>query len=119
MIKLKRVYEEPSQDDGFRVLVEGLWPRGMSKENAHINLWLRDVAPSTGLRRWYRHDPSRWEEFRRRYWDELREKEKFLDVLREKSQQGLVTFVFASRDVPHSGALALKEYLEKVAAKTQ
>ncbi len=117
MIKLKRVYEQASHDDGYRVLVERLWPRGVSKEQAHIDEWLRDIAPSADLRKWYRHDPGRWDQFRERYWDELKEKQDPVKMLEEKSKKGLVTFVFASRDVAHSGALALKEYLEKVPAK--
>lgn len=116
MINLKRVYEEVQPDNGYRVLVERLWPRGISKERGHIDLWMRDIAPSSDLRKWYRHDPARWDEFRRRYWDELKGKEDLVNLLREKSRAGTVTFVFASRDIEHSGALALKEYIEHVPA---
>jgi uncharacterized protein YeaO (DUF488 family) len=94
------------------VLVERLWPRGISKERGRIDLWLRDIAPSSELRKWYRHDPARWDEFRRRYDRELDGNGEPVKILREKSREGKVTFVFASRDVEHSGALALKEYIE-------
>ena len=116
MFKLKRIYEEPAPEDGLRVLVERLWPRGMSKERAAIALWLREISPSTELRKWYRHDPSRWEEFRRRYWEELEAKKDLVDMLREKDRGKTVTFVFASRDVDHSGAFALKGFMEKLPA---
>jgi uncharacterized protein YeaO (DUF488 family) len=119
MIKLKRIYEEPSTDDGFRVLVERLWPRGMSKERAHIDLWLKDIAPSTELRKWYHHNLTQWDEFQKHYWEELKSKEDLVNMLREKRRQGMVTFVFATRDIEHSGALALKKFIEHVPAKTR
>jgi uncharacterized protein YeaO (DUF488 family) len=88
MIELKRAYENPSLDDGFRVLVERLWPRGLSKENAQLDLWLKDVAPSPELRQWYGHDPAKWTEFQKRYRAELKEKKYDLNLLKEKSRGG-------------------------------
>ena len=112
-ILLKRVYEPPSPDDGTRILVERLWPRGVSKEAAAIDLWLKEVAPSPELRKWYAHDPDRWEEFHRRYRAELDDQGEVLDDLRRRLEQGTVTFVFAARDEEHNSAVALKQYLEK------
>ncbi|HEY8505868.1 MAG TPA: DUF488 domain-containing protein [Gemmataceae bacterium] len=112
MFKLKRVYEDPSPEDGLRVLVERLWPRGLSKERAAVDLWLKDLAPSTELRKWYGHDPARWEEFRQRYRQELRQKKDAVRLLKQKGEEGTVTLVYAARDEQHSGALALKQFLE-------
>ncbi len=112
-IRLKRVYEEPAPDDGRRILVERLWPRGLSKERAAVDLWVKDVAPSPELRRWFNHDPDRWQEFRRRYHAELRQKEDEVDELRRQCRSQTVTFVYAVRDEEHNGALALKDYLER------
>jgi len=111
MIKLKRVYEEPSQADGLRVLVERLWPRGFTKEHASIDLWLKDVAPSTELRKWFGHDPKRWEPFRQRYLAELRGKKDLIDLLKQEEKEGTITLVYATRDEEHSGALVLKDFL--------
>jgi uncharacterized protein YeaO (DUF488 family) len=111
-IRLKRAYAEPSQDDGTRILVERLWPRGVSKDKAAIDLWLKEVAPSAELRKWYGHDPDKWAEFRRRYQAELDEKREVLDDLKRRLKEGPVTFVFAARDEEHNSALVLKEYLE-------
>jgi uncharacterized protein YeaO (DUF488 family) len=112
MIQLKRVYEKPARSDGMRVLVERLWPRGLSKERAAVALWLKDVAPSPELRKWFGHDPARWEEFRKRYAKELRENKEAVEVLKEKAKKGTVTLVYAARDEEHNGALALKRFLE-------
>ncbi len=112
-VKLKRAYDEPSQEDGLRILVERLWPRGLSKQEAVIDLWLKEVAPSTGLRKWYGHDPSRWEEFRKRYWAELEDKDDLIALLRQKIKEGPVTFVYAAKDEEHNSAVALKAYLER------
>jgi uncharacterized protein YeaO (DUF488 family) len=113
VIKLKRVYEEPSKDDGERVLVERLWPRGLSKERAGVDLWLKDVAPSAELRRWFNHDPAKWEEFRQRYWRELEHNPEAVDLLRKKGRAGTVTLVYAARDEEHNGALALQQFLKR------
>jgi uncharacterized protein YeaO (DUF488 family) len=111
-IKLKRVYELPSKEDGVRILVERLWPRGLTKEKAAVDLWLKDVAPSLELRTWFGHDPTKWEEFCKRYWTELERKQDLISLLKQKSKEGPVTFVYATRDEKHNNALALKAYLE-------
>ena len=113
MIRLKRAYDEPSKQDGMRILVERLWPRGVSKEKAAFDLWLKDLAPSTELRKWYGHDPEKWDEFRKRYWSELGEKGDLLMLLKHRTTEGTVTFVFAASDEERNSAVALKEYLEK------
>ena len=111
-ISLKRAYETPSPADGRRVLVERLWPRGLSKEKAAVDVWFKEVAPSTELRRWFGHDPAKWEEFRRRYREELRERPEELQSLRSLVKAGPVTFVYGSRDQEHNAATVLNEMLE-------
>jgi uncharacterized protein YeaO (DUF488 family) len=113
VIKLKRVYEEPSKADGERVLVERLWPRGLSKERAAIDLWLKDVAPSARLRKWFNHNPARWDEFRERYWRELEHNQEAVQLLKKKSRAGTVTLVYGARDEEHNGALALQQFLKR------
>ena len=112
-IHLKRAYEEPSRSDGLRILVERLWPRGLSKERAAVDVWLKDIAPSPGLRRWFGHDPAKWEEFQKHYWAELEANPDAVTDLRRRIREGPVTFVYAARDEQHNGALALKEYLRR------
>jgi uncharacterized protein YeaO (DUF488 family) len=113
MIRLKRVYDPPATEDGYRVLVERLWPRGMSREAARIDLWLKDAGASTELRRWFGHDPARWKDFRAKYYHELAERPEMIrrlsDLIREKP---MITFLFAARDEEHNNALALREYME-------
>lgn len=111
-ILLKRAYEAPAASDGQRVLVDRLWPRGLTKARAGIDLWLKEVAPSTALRRWYGHDPARWEAFRQRYRTEL-EAHPALDALRAQARQGTITLVYAARDAQHTHALVLRELLEQ------
>ena len=113
MIQLKRAYDRPGKRDGLRILVERLWPRGVSKEQAAIDLWLKDLAPSTELRKWFQHDPERWEEFRRRYWSELSDTGDLLTLLAHRTTEGAVTFVYAAHDEDHNSARALKEFLER------
>ena len=113
MIRLKRVYEEAARNDGFRILVERLWPRGVSKEKANIRLWAKEIAPSPQLRKWYGHNLARWEEFKKRYWRELKGKQESLEEIRSRAREGTVTFVYAARDEEHNSAMALKDYLEK------
>ena len=112
-VALKRAYEEPAESDGTRILVERLWPRGISKERAHIDLWLKDVAPSAELRTWFHHDPQKFPEFRRRYKAELKSEaaQEVLTKLREIAKQGQLTLVFAARDAEHSNAVVLKDLL--------
>jgi uncharacterized protein YeaO (DUF488 family) len=112
-IRLRRVYDPPSEEDGYRVLVERLWPRGISKERARIDLWLKDAGASPDLRTWFGHDPQRWEEFRRRYFAEMRQRSEVVKALREAiREKGTVTFVFSARDAAHNNAVALREFLE-------
>jgi uncharacterized protein YeaO (DUF488 family) len=111
-ISLKRAYETPSRADGCRILVERLWPRGLSKQDAQIDLWPKEVAPSTELRKWFGHEHERWPEFKRRYFKELRAREEALQPILERTRAGRVTFVFASRESRFNNAVALKEYLE-------
>jgi uncharacterized protein YeaO (DUF488 family) len=112
MFKLKRVYEPPSSKDGLRVLVERLWPRGLTKARAAVDLWLKDVAPSPKLRGWFGHDPARWDQFQERYLDELREKRDAIKLLRQKGKKGTLTLVYAARDQEHNSALILKRFLQ-------
>jgi uncharacterized protein YeaO (DUF488 family) len=112
MIRLKRVYEPPSRTDGARILVDRLWPRGLTKERAAVTLWLKDVAPSTELRKWFGHDPARWKQFQARYRKELREKKDALELLKRKGNAHTVTLVYAARDEQHNEALVLKRVLE-------
>jgi uncharacterized protein YeaO (DUF488 family) len=110
-ISLKRAYDPPSPGDGCRILVERLWPRGVAKADAAIDLWAKEAAPSTQLRRWFDHDPGRWDEFRRRYEAELEERPEALEPIRERMREGPVTFVFASRETRYNNAVALAEFL--------
>jgi uncharacterized protein YeaO (DUF488 family) len=112
MIHLKRVYEEPSESDGLRILVDRLWPRGLTKERAAVDLWLKEVAPSTELRKWFGHDPAKWKQFQIRYRKELRENKNALDLLKEKCKEGIVTLVYGARDEEHNEALVLREMLQ-------
>jgi uncharacterized protein YeaO (DUF488 family) len=111
-LKLKRIYELADRDDGARFLVERLWPRGLSKEKACLDGWLKDAAPSAELRAWYSHDSAKWIEFRSRYWAELSESSEALAPIREAARAGLVTLVFAAKDPEHSSAQVLKDFLE-------
>ena len=112
-LKLKRVYEPPAEEDGRRYLVERLWPRGLSREKAKLDDWLKNAAPSAELRQWYGHDPAKWTEFRDRYFSELEKKPESIAAIREGLKMGQVTLVFASRNVELSCAQALREFLEK------
>ena len=112
MIKAKRVYSEASEGDGLRVLVDGLWPRGLTKEKARVDIWIKEAAPSEGLRIWFSHDPAKWDEFRRRYRKELRDKWEFTDyMIGLEKGHSTVTLLYAARDEEHNNALALLEYL--------
>jgi len=113
MIKLKRAYEAASKEDGLRLLVERLWPRGVSKAKAKIDLWLKDFAPSTELRQWYGHDPARWPLFRQRYWAELKSLGDVPMLLRYIAEANTVTFVYAAHDEERNSAAALKDFLER------
>lgn len=110
-IKLKRAYERPSDEDGVRVLVERLWPRGLKKSHAVIAKWAKETAPSTDLRKWFGHDPARWDEFRQRYVEELRRHPDELGELRDMARQGTITLVFSTHDAVHNNAIVLRDIL--------
>ncbi len=112
VIRTKRIYDAPSRNDGYRALVDRLWPRGINKEKACIDIWLRDSAPSDELRRWFNHDPQKWGDFKKRYFAELETKQGILDPVIERLEEG-VTLLFGAKDEQHNNAVALKEYLEK------
>ncbi|WP_448601186.1 DUF488 domain-containing protein [Thermoflexus hugenholtzii] len=112
MIKVKRVYDPVEPDDGRRFLVERLWPRGIKKEALRMDGWLREVAPSDRLRRWFGHDPRKWEEFRRRYFAELEAHPEAWQPLLEAARAGNVTLLFSARDPSYNNAVALREFLE-------
>ena len=110
-LKIKRVYETPKKEDGKRILVDRLWPRGLTKERASIDLWLKDIAPSTELRKWFGHDPQKWKEFRKRYNEELKKNTKQIEILENQLSKGTVTLVYGAKDEEHNEALVLKGFL--------
>jgi uncharacterized protein YeaO (DUF488 family) len=111
-MKIKRVYDPPQKEDGTRILVDRLWPRGLTKQKAAVDLWLKDIAPSTALRKWFNHDPAKWHEFIIRYQDELKNNKKQVSIL-ESELHKEVTLLYASKDDTHNEALVLKEMFEK------
>lgn len=113
-IHLKRAYAAPSEKDGRRILVDRLWPRGIKKEELDIDFWMKEVAPSSELRRRFGHDPQKWEEFRSRYFRELDERPDAVEKLMEEAKKGPVTLVFAAKNERHNNAVALAEYLKKI-----
>ncbi|MFW6059238.1 MAG: DUF488 domain-containing protein [Phycisphaeraceae bacterium] len=115
-IQVKRVYEAPAKGDGLRVLVDRVWPRGMKKESAQIDRWLKEVAPSMELRKWFGHDPAKWREFKQRYHAELRERKETLRELLDEVKQrgGALTLVYSAKDEQHNNAVALREYLQRM-----
>jgi uncharacterized protein YeaO (DUF488 family) len=114
MFKIKRAYQSYDNEDGFRVLVDKLWPRGVSKEKLQLDLWMKEIAPSTELRKWFGHDPGRWNEFKKRYQDELKEKKELIKQLNtlEKIHK-TVTLVYSARDEKHNNAVVLRDLLNK------
>ena len=113
-IRLKRAYERPTKSDGTRVLVDRIWPRGVRREDAALDEWLKEIAPSNELRKWFNHDPERWEEFAEKYRLELAEHVEAVARLAQLAEKGRVTLVFGARDTDHNNAVVLKEYLEKL-----
>lgn len=113
MIQTKRVYEPQKRGDGTRFLVERLWPRGIKKEELHAKAWLKEVAPSDGLRRWFNHDPKKWTGFKRRYDAELDKKPEAWEPIRKAARRGTVTLLYSARETEHNNALALKAYIER------
>jgi uncharacterized protein YeaO (DUF488 family) len=112
-LHIKRVYAEPSQDDGKRILVDRLWPRGLTKEKAKVDLWLKEVAPSNDLRKWFSHDPKKWPEFKRRYAEELKTQTEPLAQLRQEASHGTVTLLYGARDEQHNEAVVLLNLLQR------
>ncbi|MEO6805385.1 MAG: DUF488 domain-containing protein [Edaphobacter sp.] len=110
-IKLKRVYEEPSQEDGTRILVDRLWPRGLTKEKARVDLWLKEVAPSSELRKWFAHDPAKWPEFRARYKAELKHNGPQVALLKQAAGRGHTTLIYGAKDTEHNEAVVLQDLL--------
>lgn len=113
MIRIKRIYDEVSKDDGKRILVDRLWPRGIKKENVRIDEWMKDIAPSEELRKWFSHDPSKWPEFKKRYAQEIENKKELVEQLRQESAKGVIILLFAAKDKEHNNALALREILNQ------
>jgi uncharacterized protein YeaO (DUF488 family) len=110
-IKIKRVYEKRGKEDGKRILVDRLWPRGLTKEKADIDIWLKQISPSTELRKWFGHDPDKWKEFQKRYHQELMNNKEQVELLKEQVKKGVVTLVYGAKDQEHNEALVLKEWL--------
>ena len=111
-VKIKRVYEEPKKSDGKRILVDRLWPRGLRKAEVKVDLWLKEIAPSTALRKWFSHEPSKWEEFKKRYSVELDKNNEQISLLEREVSEGKVTLVYGAKDQEHNGAVVLREFLE-------
>ena len=112
MLKIKRVYDPPSPNDGKRILIDRLWPRGLKKEDAKVDDWIKEVAPSTELRTWYGHDPKKWSEFKRRFFFELQRRQDLGEGIVSASRKGTVTLLFGSREERFNNAVALKEFVE-------
>ena len=112
MIKIKRIYVPAAEDDGFRILVDRLWPRGLTKEKAKVDLWLKEIAPSDQLRKWYAHDPKKWAEFKKKYSNELGQKRDPIDQIIKKTKEGDLTLLFSSKEEKLNNAVALREYIE-------
>jgi len=112
MIQIKRVYEGVDENDGSRILVDRLWPRGLGKDKARVEVWLKNIAPSHDLRKWFGHDPEKWVEFKRRYFEELKDKKELIEKIIEKSQKGTATLLYGAKDEKHNNAVALKEFIE-------
>jgi uncharacterized protein YeaO (DUF488 family) len=112
-LRIKRVYAEPSREDGKRILVDRLWPRGLTKEKARVDLWPKEVAPSNELRKWFGHDPKRWPEFKQRYIDELKTQGEALGLLRKEASHGTTTLLYGARDEEHNEAVVLLALLQR------
>jgi len=111
-LKIKRAYEKPETTDGKRILVDRLWPRGLTKEKASVDLWLKDIAPTTKLRKWFGHDPGKWKEFRKRYNEELKKNTDQVGVMKKHLKKGKVTLVYGAKDEKHNETLVLKKWLD-------
>jgi uncharacterized protein YeaO (DUF488 family) len=109
--KIKRVYEKPAKEDGFRILADRLWPRGLTKEKASVDLWLKEIAPSTELRKWFGHDPEKWNDFKKKYVAELKKNKETVSILKEKIKEGTITILYGARDEEHNEALVILDFL--------
>ncbi len=116
-IQVKRAYDPPSRDDGSRILVDRLWPRGLTREKLRLTHWLKDIAPSDTLRKWFNHDPAKWKEFQGRYFAELKKNPEALEPLLDAKRNGTVTLLFGAKDTEHNNAIALKDFLERHKAR--
>lgn len=112
-IHIKRIYEEPNSADGFRILIDRLWPRGVKKEDAAIDLWAKEIAPSNDLRQWFNHEPEKWNEFKKRYFGELKDQQESVNLIIEKSHDSVITLLYGAKDEKHNNAIVLQEYLNK------
>jgi uncharacterized protein YeaO (DUF488 family) len=112
-IKVKRIYDKPSKEDGLRILVDRLWPRGVSKKDASIDIWIKDIAPSNELRKWFNHDPGKWKEFKVRYFSELDKKSEMVNEILDRAKKDTLTLVFSAKEEKYNNAGALKEFLER------
>ena len=113
-INIKRIYEKPEAEDGFRILIDRLWPRGFTKEKAAVDLWLKEIAPSTELRKWFNHDPEKWEQFKKRYALEIRKNNETVFVLKDHIKKGKVTLVYAAKDEEHNDAVVLLHEIKRL-----
>jgi uncharacterized protein YeaO (DUF488 family) len=111
-LRIKRVYEQPAEEDGKRILVDRLWPRGLTKEKASIDLWLKDIAPTTELRKWFGHDPAKWTAFKKKYYQELKNNKEAVSILTEELKKGTVTLVYGAKDEQHNEVVVLKELFD-------
>lgn len=112
MIKTKRTYDKPQAEDGLRILVDRIWPRGLKKTEFKMDLWQKDISPSSLLRKWFNHDESKWDEFKNRYYNELQDKKESIGLLLEKAEKGTITLLYSSKENRYNNAIALKEYLD-------
>jgi len=112
MIKVQRIYNNPKGNDSFRILVDRIWPRGLSKDKVKVDLWQKNIAPSNSLRKWFAHDEMKWNEFKRRYFRELDERRELIDIILSKTNEGLITLLYGAKNEKFNNAIALKEYLE-------
>ncbi|MGN6297803.1 MAG: DUF488 domain-containing protein [Ginsengibacter sp.] len=110
-IQLKRIYEAGSKEDGYRILVDRLWPRGFTKEKAALDLWLKEIAPSNELRKWFGHDPDKWKDFQKKYRQELKQNKEAIDILKDYIQKGKVTLLYAAKDEEHNEAQVIKDFI--------
>ncbi|MEO5997557.1 MAG: DUF488 domain-containing protein [Chitinophagaceae bacterium] len=112
-VKMKRVYEKPEKEDGMRILVDRLWPRGLTKEKAKVDVWMKEIAPSTELRKWFDHDPEKWESFQKRYQQEVKENHEQVSLLKDYLKNGIVTLLYAAKDELHNEAIILKDIFDR------